>query len=319
MISEVYNKDSYAVVNALADMKEHPHHFSNMPRNVFHNRRGSDQIELEQRNHLDIAPALLLYLSQHYNNYSFYVKTREEYKDGGGSESGIVMRNIYVFDSGEAVGVISRGERYSNNQNGLEFENKRISWDLKRGSAKKTSKLNAAKSIFAKYFYRMTMREHMESLAAEIRYEVSNAMYNMRTEYATAERRLMEFLRKEVEQNNQLVMTCIETLGEASLIDSYNATQEAVTAAGNLEKLIENQKGYYVMLKDDEYISWRKGDSDALNQPKRLKREEMPENMRMALGLLKLAEPKTFVHEAGFKVSENKFFLLDEVQLEFDN
>ncbi len=41
--------------------------------------------------------------------------------------------------------------------------------------------------------------------------------------------------------------------------------------------------------------------------------------MRMALGLLKLAEHKTFVHEAGFKVSENKFFLLDEVQLEFDN
>ena len=73
------------------------------------------------------------------------------------------------------------------------------------------------------------------------------------------------------------------------------------------------------MLKDDEYISWRKGDSDALNQPKRFKREEMPENMRMALGLLKLAENKTFVHEAGFKVSENKFFLLDEVQLEFDN
>ena len=315
MISEIFPQDSYIVVNALAKMKEHPHHFSNMPRNVYHNR--NDTVPLEQRNDLDIAPALLLYLSQHYTNYSFYVKTRTRYNEK--NEERIVMRNIYVFDNGEAVGVISRGERYSNNQNGLEFENKRISWDLKRGSAKKTSKLNAAKSIFAKYFYRMTMREHMESLAAEIRYEVSNAMYNMRNEHANAEHRLMAFLRKEVEQNNQLVMTCIETLGKASLIDSYNGNKEAVTAAGNLEKLIENQKGYYVMLKDDEYISWRKGDSDALNQPKRLKREEMPENMRMALGLLKLAEPKTFVHEAGFKVSENKFFLLDEVQLEFDN
>lgn len=315
MISEIFPQDSYIVVNALAKMKEHPHHFSNMPRNVYHNR--NDTVPLEQRNDLDIAPALLLYLSQHYTNYSFYVKTRARYTNK--NEERIVMRDIYVFDNGEAVGVISRGERYSNNQNGLEFENKRISWDLKRGSAKKTSKLNAAKSIFAKYFYRMTMREHMESLAAEIRYEVSNAMYNMRNEHANAEHRLMAFLRKEVEQNNQLVMTCIETLGKASLIDSYNGNKEAVTAAGNLEKLIENQKGYYVMLKDDEYISWRKGDSDALNQPKRLKREEMPENMRMALGLLKLAEHKTFVHEAGFKVSENKFFLLDEVQLEFDN
>jgi len=319
MISEVFPQDSYAVVNALADMKEHPFHFSNMPRNVFHNRRGSDQIELEQRDRLDIAPALLLHLSQHYTNYSFYVKTKKEYKNGGASESGIVMRTIYVFDNGEAVVVINRGEWHSNNQNGLVFENQRIYKDLKRGSTKKTSKLHTAKSIFAKYFYRMTMREHMESLASDIGYEVNNAMYNMRNEHATAERRLMSFLRKEVEQNNQLVMTCIEKLGEASLIDSYNATQEAAKAASNLEKLINNRKGYYVMLKDDEYISWRKGDPNALNQPKRLKREEMPENMRIALGLLKLAEHKTFVHEAGFKVSENKFFLLDEVQLEFDN
>jgi hypothetical protein len=166
MISEVYNRDSYLVVNAKEDIKNgDAGTFSNMPRNVYHNQ--NDTGPLKQKNHLDIAPALLLYLSQHYTNYSFYVKTRTRYTDK--NEEYMTMRDIYVFDGDEPVGRISRGERYSNNHDGLEFENNRISLDLKRGSAKKTAKLSTAKSLFAQYFYGMTIREHMEAMASSVR------------------------------------------------------------------------------------------------------------------------------------------------------
>lgn len=319
MISEVYNANSYVIANAKEDIRSgNASAFSNMPRNVYHNRNAyNDTTPLVQRDHLDIAPAFLLHVATRNPDYSFYVKTRTGYTDK--NEERIFMRDIYVLDGDEAIGHISRGQAHSNNADGLEFTNNRIRQYLKRGVRKKTAKLSTAKSIFAKYFYGMTLREHMESVAADVGYEVRNALYNMQSENVSAESKLISFLRGEVKQGNQPVLTCIKNLGEASLVDSYNATREAIVAAGNLEKSITDRKGYYVMLKNDEYIRWHKGDSNALDQPKRLKREEMPENMRMALGLLKLAEVKTFVHEAGFKLADNKFFLLDEVQLEFDN
>jgi hypothetical protein len=45
----------------------------------------------------------------------------------------------------------------------------------------------------------------------------------------------------------------------------------------------------------------------------------MPSDMRMALGLLKIADKNTFVDGAGFKLADDKFFIRNEVQLDFDS
>ena len=121
MITEVFARDSYVIANAKDDIKNgDAGKFSNMPRNVYHNR--NDAGPLEQKNHLDIAPALLSHLGHRYSGYSFYVKTRTRYNEK--SEERMVMRDIYVLDGDEPVGHISRGEAYSNNANGLEFTKK---------------------------------------------------------------------------------------------------------------------------------------------------------------------------------------------------
>ena len=61
MISEVYSRDSYVVANAKEDIESgDAGKFSNMPRNVYHNR-GKEQFHpLEEHGKRDIAPALLL-------------------------------------------------------------------------------------------------------------------------------------------------------------------------------------------------------------------------------------------------------------------
>jgi|DEB0MinimDraft_10_1074344.scaffolds.fasta_scaffold02758_5 hypothetical protein len=312
MISEVYNRDSYLVVNAKEDIKNgDAGTFSNMPRNVYHNQ--NDTGPLKQKNHLDIAPALLLYLSQHYTNYSFYVKTRTRYTDK--NEEYMTMRDIYVFDGDEPVGRISRGERYSNNHDGLEFENNRISLDLKRGSAKKTAKLSTAKSLFAQYFYGMTIREHMEAMASSVRYEVSSSSYQLSREYDTARSKLTDYIKTEVARANETVLKFLKDMGKTDLIDAFHHTQNELQVVKNIESVVDKRNGYYVLLKEDEYFKWHQGEST----PKRFKRDEMPSDMRMALGLLKIADKNTFVDGAGFKLADDKFFIRNEVQLDFDS
>ena len=53
--------------------------------------------------------------------------------------------------------------------------------------------------------------------------------------------------------------------------------------------------------------------------PTKLKPEELSDEVRMALGLLKVAPNGSFVDGAGFKLDETQFFINSEVQLEFDD
>lgn len=314
MITEVFARDSYVIANAKDDIKNgDAGKFSNMPRNVYHNR--NDTGPLEQKNHLDIAPALLSHLGHCYSGYSFYVKTSTRYKENEKNEEYMTMRDIYVLDGDEPVGHISRGEAYSNNADGLEFKNNRISQDLKRGSAKKTAKLSTAKSLFAQYFYGMTIREHMEAMASSVRYEVSNSSYQLRKEHDTARSKLTDYIKTEVARANETVLKFLKDMGKTDLIDAFHHTQNELQVVKNIEGVVDKRNGYYVLLKEDEYFKWHQGDST----PKRFKRDEMPSDMRMALGLLKIADKNTFVDGAGFKLADDKFFIRNEVQLDFDS
>lgn len=312
MITEVFARDSYVIANAKDDIKNgDAGKFSNMPRNVYHNR--NDTGPLEQKNHLDIAPALLSHLGHRYSGYSFYVKTNTRYNEAI-NEKYMTMRDIYVLDGDEPVGHISRGEAYSNNADGLEFKNNRISQDLKRGSAKKTAKLSTAKSLFAQYFYGMTIREHMEAMASSVRYEVSNSSYQLRREHDTARSNLTDYIKTEVARANETVLKFLKDMGKADLTDAFHHTQNELQVVKNIESVVDKRNGYYVLLKEDGYFKWHQGDST----PKRFKRDEMPRDMRMALGLLKIADKNTFVDGAGFKLADDKFFIRNEVQLDFD-
>jgi hypothetical protein len=169
MISEVFDRDSYVIANAKEDIQSgDAGKFSNMPRNVYHNR-GKEQFHpLLEHGNLDIAPAFLLHVATRNPDYTFYVKTGARHTASG--DSYYMVRNIYVLAGDEPLGAIDA----SSMSDSLLFRNNRVTEDLKRGSSKKTSKLSTAKSIFAQYFYGMTMQEHMQNIAANVNYEVRN-------------------------------------------------------------------------------------------------------------------------------------------------
>lgn len=311
MISEVYSKDSYVVANAKEDIQSgDAGKFSNMPRNVYHNR-GKEQFHpLEEHGNRDIAPAFLLHVATRYPDYTFYVKTGVRNTDSG--DSYYMMRNMYVFAGDEPLGAIDANSM----SDGLSFRNNRINEDLKRGNAKKTTKLNAAKSIFAQYFYGMTMQEHMQNLAANVNYEVSNSVYKLRRAHDDARQAVVDYIRSEVLHGNEVLLRFLNDSGKGEILDMFHTTASEMQVVKNIEDVVDRNQGYYVMLKGDEYIKWRRTEDTT---PKRFKRTEMPDDMRTALALLKISDKNTFVEGAGFKLADDKFFIRDEVQLDFDS
>jgi hypothetical protein len=108
----------------------------------------------------------------------------------------------------------------------------------------------------------------------------------------------------------------VNDAGKGELIDTFHNMYSEMRVVQNIEDVLDKNEGYYIMLKDDEYIKWR---NDEKHLAKRFKRTEMPDDMRTALALLKIADKGTFVDGAGFKLADDKFFIRDEVQLDFDS
>jgi hypothetical protein len=311
MISEVFDRDSYVIANAKEDIQNgDAGKFSNMPRNVYHNR-GKEQFRpLLEHGNLDIAPAFLLHVATRNPDYTFYVKTGARNTASGASY--YMVRNIYVLAGDEPLGAIDA----SSMSDSLLFRNNRVTEDLKRGSSKKTSKLSTAKSIFAQYFYGMTMQEHMQNMAANVSYEVRNTIYTLRRKKDEAQNAMVEYIKKEMLLGNEVLFKFVNDAGKGELIDTFHNMYSEMRVVQNIEDVLDKNEGYYIMLKDDEYIKWRNDESKI---PKRFKRTEMPDDMRTALALLKIADKGTFVDGAGFKLADDKFFIRDEVQLDFDS
>ena len=309
----VYSRNRYTVKNILESIKEgNIRYYTNMPRNVF----GAQQIggpepeptvALGHRNRVELGVSFLSDVAPRYPNCNFVTTIYSTYSFDNGDITD--LRAIYALAGDEPLGVIEvDGEK-------LAFYNDRINADVKRGDNKKTSKLSTAKAIFAKYFYGMTMLEHMKATAGDVAYEISSTLYNATRKLNHAEREVTAYLNTEIAQGSQPVIQLLADLGRGQMVDNINDARDEKRIVENLDQAVKDNAGYYVMLQGDDYFKWAAGES----MPKRFKRDEMPSEMRTALGLLRIADKGTFVDGAGFKLADDKFFIRNEVKLEFDD
>lgn len=304
MIEAVYDTNRYRTRRELENIKEgEVKHFTNMPRNVFHTHTHRDDIAM--KNDVWDMHNLLLHISERYPHYTFLTKAFESRLEDDG-----MMRatEIAVFSGEEPLGRLK-----THYEQGIIFHNNRIQQEVKRGNGKRTTKLSVAKSIFAKYFYGITTNERMEVVAYEVNHKLNHTRYNLRSEQRTAEQAVQTFVRSKLD--NQFLIDALQVMGGIDLVQKYQEITHELELVDTIDNVKSKDGGYYVLLENEEYFTWRNG----MSTPKRLSRETMPQDLKLALGMLKLAEDDTFLAGAGFKLDQNKFFIRDEVQLEFDS
>ena len=313
-MKKVYSSSIYTVNSMLESIKEgNIRYYTNMPRNVFRAQQvGGPEPEptmaLGNREGSELGVSFLSDVAHRYPNYSFVTTTRNVYNFDSGDI--VDLRGIYVFAGCEPLGYIEVED------GNLVFSNNRISGDMKRGDSKKTSKLSTAKAIFAKYFYGMTTLEHMQNVVSGAAALSGNTVHDLMRKERRASAAINELVAKKLAQGSQALMDFFASEGETGIIDEFKAAKEEREVVRHIEKAMEAHAGFYLMVKDDySYYTHRVGETT----PKRYKRGDMPESMRTAFALLKLAEKETYVGGAGLKVDDDKFFILDEVQIEFDD
>jgi len=309
-IKEVYPRDTRSV-DRILDMrarKEYPVGFCNMPRNVFMcGYDGEEEFELVSYNDKDYIPEFLSYMAHHYPHYEFWVTARTSEK-----VEEVYFRQVLVFQEDEPLGRIDVFDRYGGE---FAFKNNRIDRELERKSYRKTSKINAAKGIFRKYFYGLSFTERMQAMAEDVKSAVYNESWNLRQKTKNAQEQVLEHIKEQLVTNNHAFLQYLTGVGKRELSDNYNKAMDNQAVVQFIEHNMDNRKGRYYLLQGDKYATWVQGDTT----PQVYKREDMSDDVRMALGLLKVSDGSGFVEGAGFKLSDTQFFINEEVQFDFDS
>ncbi len=291
------------------------HNFTNQPRNVLYDAGFKEGYTLgwpEDAKH--ILTPLITELAMKYPQYTFFVVGRTD------SENAVLRpEGVTVFAGEEAIGYINNGGARTNNHYGVELRNRRIELHMERNKCKKTSKLKTAMTLFARYIYPRTMNEIMEHSAREVYSAVNDAVWTLKSKHDAARNELVTLLGDRLKERDPALMQFLNTEGKASMVDDMNTRYDELGMMNTIQSKLHRDEGQYICLKGEDYITWRKGKSPALDGAKRCKREGMSDSMRTALALLKLSEPNTCVEGAGYKLDDTNYFIYDEVQLEFDD
>lgn len=302
MISEIYHTD-YSVSRALATLEEGSTKcYANLPSNVYAREYGStNKAGWMQENFMF---EVLSAVSEKYPHYTFYCSTLGFLE--GDRET---VSDVLVFHKQEPLGRIEDQHR-----DGILFDNMRIAGDTRRGRGKKTTNLTTAKKLFAKYFYGITLPERMEVVRQDVDRKLSSTIYDMRKAQHVAESAVQTFIANKLEVDSEPLLKALEVIGATELIEKYRIASQELELVRGVEQVRKDSKGYYVLLQDTVCFIWRKGQTAV----RRVERSLMWDELKLALGVLKLADEDTFVAGAGFKLAHNKFFIYDEVQLGFD-
>tara|TARA_R100001510_G_C7630402_1_gene189351 strand:+ start:385 stop:1317 length:933 start_codon:yes stop_codon:yes gene_type:complete len=308
-IRAVYDKDRHAVANIIAKRKDKDVvGFSNMPRNVLCLLRGIETepdggYVIERYDYKDYMPEFLSYVAHHNPHYEFWVRATPD---------GYFVHCI-VMQEDEPLGRIEAQDRY---EGSCTFTNERIRQDQQRNSYRKTTKLNTAKNIFRQYFYGRTVKECMEAVATDVKMAISSQTHAAKTKTNAALATVSDYAKDRLFHRDATFLQYLSDAGMGGAIETYDKAKENEAVVARVGQNVSNANGYYLMRYGPEYIRF---DATIDPTPTKLKPEDLSDEVRMALGLLKVAPNGSFVDGAGFKLDETQFFINSEVQLEFDD
>ena len=323
MISEVFDGNTTSeriVIEYMPQKIKHPR-FKNLPRNVFCTQRENNLAEergLLPREDHDWIVQFLAEIAQARFDLEFWVEPRFSVEG---------VNNIYVFDGTECLGRITRDEESNWSKTIYAFYNNRIDKELQRERGKKTSKLVTAKSIFRTYFTKLTLTEQCKA----IRRQVSNRMLSTKRDsngaVSEAENAIIRYVRTQLTNDDKLFKEYMQNAGAIDLVDAWVDKRENYNLVAEANEKVADRKGVFLLRKklpngEDRYYFdggtvWANinhGYAEHRPYPK----EHLTEKVKLALGLLKVSEPNTFIAGAGYKLNDDSFFI-DAEEMEFDS
>ena len=229
------------------------------------------------------------------------------------------FRNLYVHADGESVGNMHTETAWGSSDVVMHFSNNRIHDARKHGGSMKTTKIDRGKSIIAKYFYGLTALEAITHKASVIILQAGSGLHQTQNKLYMAKTQVVSFVREQIEANNTTFIESMERLVEnqqnPNPMALYKSYSDDLKLMGTLHSAQKRGGGLFVSINEakEEYHTWKK---DATTVRKYV-RHELPDKVRGALGMLKIAEDNSFISGMGYKYERGYYWITEEIANEF--
>lgn len=189
----------------------------------------------------------------------------------------------------------------------VEFYNERISRALERGNYKRTSKQDVALKIVNKYFSEPSMVEVMGIASNNIANKKAIRVNELRRNKVQAESVLLAALREYIVDNidelwGKTPQFANPQVMQGFTLDKFKDTMEEYdigTGVAEAELLT-------VVIRGDKYMVQRGAGPLYVTTS-----DQLAENVRRAIGMLKLVEDGSFIRDTGFRASATTFCVVD--------
>lgn len=220
------------------------------------------------------------------------------------------VKDFQVFDKREVLGTVELGAwSYKSKLHSFSIGNHRTSAELARASAFKTTNVDKAVKLVLKHFgakddqelYDEAYRVGVEKLSSQNREKTNmvRRLWNNSDDAAFAFiiKRWDDFLMTIVDKRDRELLRRLPDLQEEALL--LTTLYKTGTASGGDAYTICQQGDYYLMRDGTGGLAKKSGD-------------ELPNNVRHKLGVLKLVKDGQAVSDIGFRANETTFIVFKD-------
>lgn len=227
------------------------------------------------------------------------------YAEDGGYDMERWITKVDVYQDGEHIGRVASSS-YNVHSDQLELSNSRIVESRTRGSSILTTRVDYAVKQAKKYFYKRTEKEEQKELMSETYgLLIPKLLDAQRRASGVWDKFLLEVEPELYELAPQLI-EALERRGKPT--DEF----EGMVTKQREYRMLHHAKHNPRMPNAEMWLamsdgSWYAGDK--INM-RRVTADNIPREVRGALGLLKTQDPGTHIEGVGFRISNDKFLIV---------
>lgn len=221
-------------------------------------------------------------------------------------EGHINIEKVQVYDGDDHLGWVGWGQKNGWGNRVYQFDNFRLKGARSRGSANYSSKVETAASRIIKTFHSKTPKELMDDAATNVGKAAYYNSVDRQQEYNTAYRKISNAIEKFVVANWQHIQPELGDIASAMDLPELIATAKRASA---LNAVYKDGRGWVILAQTNgRYITKRDGIINTYTDA------DLPDRMRMGLGLLKMVEDGTAIDGIGVRGKNSVFFVADEME-----
>jgi hypothetical protein len=215
---------------------------------------------------------------------------------------------VQVYDGDDYLGWVGWGQKNGWGSKVYEFDNFRLRGARTRGSTNYSSKAETAASRIIKTFHSKTPKELMDDAVTNVSKAAHYNSTDKQHQYHVAYRKISNTVERFVVANWQHIQPELGDIASGMDLPELITTAKRASA---LNEVYRDGHGWVILAQTNgRYITRRDGIINTYTDA------DLPDRMRMGLGLLKMVEDGRAIEGVGVRGEGNVFFVADEMEEE---